>query len=120
MLYIYVYDDLCAKKSSLVLTLMHVDAQIGDPVVFKVATNLRAARDALRVQSLAAQQGARRATQVSLVRHKGWVAAIKAAYGFIEYPPQAINVAKARPTPDLPVTQPLTPDPPPLSCKPGI
>jgi len=68
--------------------------KIGDPVVFKVATNLRAARDALRVQSLAAQQGARRATQVSLVRHKGWVAAIKAAYGFIEYPPQAINVAK--------------------------
>jgi len=58
----------------------------GDPVTFRIATDLRAAQEAMQSGSLrAAVHGATRATQVAVVRESGVVVAVRASFGFIEY-----------------------------------
>eukprot|EP00192_Tetraselmis_astigmatica_P002111 CAMPEP_0117662406 /NCGR_PEP_ID=MMETSP0804-20121206/8037_1 /TAXON_ID=1074897 /ORGANISM="Tetraselmis astigmatica, Strain CCMP880" /LENGTH=1011 /DNA_ID=CAMNT_0005469305 /DNA_START=465 /DNA_END=3501 /DNA_ORIENTATION=+ len=65
----------------------------GDPVSFKIAINLRAAVDALRsTNPRMAAHGARRAVQITVIRHAGTVLALVGSFGFIEYTPVPINV----------------------------
>lgn len=55
----------------------------GDPVTFRIATNLRAARAAAAAGSAAAQHAGRRATLIAAVRYSGRVVALKDRFGFI-------------------------------------
>eukprot|EP00951_Prasinocladus_malaysianus_P008287 scaffold59882_cov39-Prasinocladus_malaysianus.AAC.2 len=76
--------------------------QPGDPVAFRITTNLRAMRDAISLGDAAlVARRAQRATQVTVIRHAGTVAALRPQFGFIEYATPPINAQASFASPRL-------------------